>query len=296
MVLIRLPLWSLVVVLATRSVQASFASKCVCQVVETATYAEHADGTRSSASRFDCLATSSTDGARRLHLDVTKGSAFFIENEEAFREGEWFIQYPCDEVTDAGGVLSPGKHMLYTLSKAEIKYFYSSRESRRLEEGDKPFTQTHHYHNHRRLSNVGKQGGGLVIVHAEDAVNPLTREEGDEILYHEAGTQMGLCSNGAVELYPKVETIELTLPGNLAAYNSATVSDFLFQEVCKINGFSADCEITKELGLDHILFALPFGLQGDVPGEFWAIASTGDDRRFSVYSGGAFIPATIMHE
>lgn len=105
---------------------------------------------------------------------------------------------------------------------------------------------------HRRLSNVGKQQSLIVIAHAPDQTNPLTIPLAEEIVYNQANAQFQACSNGALELIKKQDSVQVTLPQNISAYEESSIDAILFQLICNYYGYDLDCQITHELDLDHV--------------------------------------------
>jgi hypothetical protein len=73
-----------------------------------------------------------------------------------------------------------------------------------------------------------------VIVNTPDASNPLSVAEAEHMLYMKTSRQFHDCSNGAMELVKKDDTIEITLPNNIGDYSQSTISSALFQKICEV--------------------------------------------------------------
>ena len=278
--------------------------ECVCQVVGTAMTLGVSGGAQQ---HFECLAVAGQElgGFSQLSLEMSMSSEFFKQNEPAFLAGDWFVSFDCDlPVNGAISATDMMDNQVHTLDTLQVHALYQAQDEtrhRRLvrDSHDKPLQAIHHHG--RRLSNVGQQDCAMVIVDTPLLTNPLTIAEADETLYMTTSGQFSDCSNGEMELTQKDATIRVTLDDS-GAIPVAVLSELLFSLVCDHHGLPLDCDITKERGLDHILFSLPDGLADVLDGvdgtdANWAFASTGDDRRFSVYVGNdAFIPSVIMRE
>ena len=294
-------------------------SRCICQAAETSFMQQ--DGPtdrRSGRHELDCLAI---PGISPLHfsqmrLKLRGAHELMEEHQQALRAGEWWISFPC-EWMEKGGARRQNIEDIYTLSPREIKEWVQKlhdptlwrRRRRHLVEHEDnnqldPVPHPKEPIHPRRLSSMGSKKCGIVIVDAKDVINPITVEKADSQLYEHSSNQLESCSNGAIKLVKQDETVRVTLPNNIGTYDDDNVSESLFEAICKHYGYRDDCHIAKERGLDHILFSMPYGLRYDEPSSFWAFASTGDYRRFSVYSGGDyanlksgfFVPSTIIHE
>lgn len=316
------------------------ADVCICQVAKISFMQQDGDtGRRRARHALDCLAIPgiSPPGFSQMRLRMPRGdrrdSSYDTTNHQnELNTGEWWVKFPCQWVSDDRSM--PSIDQIQTLTPKEMKQVVSLKTAetdsnenealpqirqRRLgsrkSDNDRNNTtvlQQEHHQKHakesllpqRRLSNIGVQKCAIVIVDAKDAVNPITPEVADKQLYDLASKQFEACSNGAVRLVPQDETVRITLPRNIGWYDDATITADLLERICLYYGYKAECHIAKERQLDHILFSVPYGLSIDAAGSFWAFASTGDYRRFSVYSGGNygnwnagfFVPSTIIHE
>lgn len=298
------PVLLLIVVVVNSAILTAQASQqCVCEVVLTDEMRfDVAGGKQTARHRFDCVGVSDSTPFRQIRLNLDSEDTLYLENEEAFHKGEWFLSFPCHYVSRSQ-LPRHRNESVKSLSKEEIKQVLIS--SRRLRSG---MAETK-IKNPRRLSNIGTQHCAIVIVEGKDVANPLSIQDADNHLYSVVNQQFQGCSNGAMELVKKDNTIRLKLPNNLATYNDDTISDALNAVVCNHYYGFPNCDITAKRGLDHILYSIPFGLSNDSSGSFWAFASTGDERRYSVYGGGKwwfddgtsancgfFIPGVIAHE
>lgn len=271
------------------------AKQCVCEVVATSALRETRNGTWTGSHQFECIAAPSENVFCKVDLHIEEYEPIYKRNEEAFRAGMWFLKFPCSWIV---GKALPRERtsQVLSLSKEEVQAIYHPTRHLRTAK-------------HRTLSNIGKQNCGIVIVSAPDALNPLSVEDAEYLLYGKANRQFHDCSNGALELVKKDDTVKITLPRKIGTFSSNNVDDMLFQLICEYYNYDSNCEISKERGLDHILFSLPYGISDD-DDTLWAYASAGDSRRFSVYGGGtsanyvdgeifdsgSFVPSTIMHE
>ena len=245
--------------------------------------------------------------------DGNGSNDLYVAHQEALNTGQLWIKFPCEWIR---GSRQQRIDQIQTMTPREIKELVMEKQQeaelrRRLEsQTGSDSTDVALYHPkeqmlpRRRLSSMGAQKCGIVLVDAQNAVNPISRELAEEQLYQHASTQFENCSNGALRLVKQDETVRIKLPRNIGTYDDTTISKALFDAVCSYYGYERDCNISRERNLDHILFSLPYGLSIDEPESFWAFASTGDYRRFSVYSGGTyggsnlgfFVPSTIIHE
>lgn len=302
---------------------------CVCQVAEISFLQQ--DGTtgeRQGRHALDCLPIPgiSPPGFSQMRLATRGIDDFKAAHLEALHAGEWWIQFPC--FWTSAGTRKQNIDDIQTLTPEKIKDLvmaYLPDESspttpavrqRRLGSSSHFSGNGHTLHRRssmlhpkepihdRRLSSIGVQKCGIVIVDANNVVNPLTIALAEEQVYQLSSDQLESCSHGSMQLTKHDETVRVTLPRNIGYYDDDNISEALFEAICLHYGLDDDCRIATERGLDHILFALPYGLKFDEPNSFWAFASTGDYRRFSVYSGGNynnlnagfFVPSTIIHE
>lgn len=328
---------------ATTTIQVSFAEQCICKVRATALFRhddnnDDGDLEHHSWHQFDCVtgngATCASYSSIALDVDMDHDD-FYVRNEASFRAGRFFLEFDSDLVNEYGQL--PREYYngngVKVLADKEVEALYNTpavadiappdaAATPRLrgnnmndvqqEEKSKAaslFVHDHHNnHSRRRLSNIGKQACGLVIVHTPGAQNPVTVSDAEAMVYTHASNQFRDCSAGAMELVKADNTVHITLPKNIGQYTSNSIDSDMFAAICQHYGYPSNCEITKKRDLDHILFSLPYGLSDDKPGTFWAKGSAGDSRRFSsygggeliaegiVFKGGFLIPSTIMHE
>jgi hypothetical protein len=236
------------------------------------------------------------------HTDIEQDDALFLENAEAFHAEEWFLRFPCEFIKDKK---LPAEYNgdVHSLTTQELKSLFSPKRQLRSAEAIGKNKSP------RRLSHIGTQKSLIVIVNGKDVVNPFSIADAESFLYDTTNDQFKDCSNNAMEIVKKENTVVINLPNNLATYDDDNIGDAVFPLICAAKGLASGCHITKELGLDHVLFSLPFGLANDSPNSYWAFASAGGDLRYSVYNGGTwrfsngstsnggfFIPAVLMHE
>lgn len=301
---------------------------CICQVAYTSILQQNRTGQRRSRHAFDCLVMDTNgdddnddgDPAYSFRVPLSPSSDLFKAHQNALHMGEWWIEFPC--AWKRSPPVEPTREMyeqIQSLSTEQVKQAWTTGNRQRgrrtiAEKGnvmdsttDKQAQSRPSYHPHsfeRRLSNVGVQSCVIVIVDAADVANPLLADLAEEYLYVQSSSQYAACSNGAMRLAAGDDTRRVTLPNPIGTYNQQNIAGALFRETCKAYGYNNNCHLAALRGVDHVLFSLPYGLQNDEPDSFWAFASTGDYRRFSVYSGGDyqgvnagfFVPSTLLHE
>lgn len=227
----------------THAVQAS-SQECICHVVQTHEMRVNEEGNRSERTRFDCLSASDSIPFKQIRLNFSVDDAIYLNNKEAFRNGEWFLAFPCYWVSNSK-LPRHRNNSVHSLTDTEVKDRFN--QPRRLRNGsiEKRIEG-------RRLSNIGKQQCAIVIVNGKDIPNYLTVADADNFLYTETSNQFKGCSNGALEFQKKDDTITVTLPNNLATYNHDNISDAINALVCDHYGLGSSCDITKERELDHV--------------------------------------------
>ena len=283
--------------------------KCLCMVAQTSVMEEDPHGRRNSRHALDCLAIPGISPSTQTQLRIYDMDPQTLQtHEQDLHAGQWWIRFPCVKHKRSISAKGSGVETVRLEVMKEIiqqaTASSSRRRRRRLGDNHVPLHEKELMAPRRRLSNVGTQKCGIVIVDAKDTLNPLTAAVADRTLYEETSNQFEACSNAAMRLVRQDETIRIRLPNNIDTYSDESVAPALFAAACQFYGLPETCNISSERNLDHILFSLPYGLSIDEPGYLWAYASTGDYRRFSIYSGGNymglnagfFVPSTLLHE
>eukprot|EP00522_Entomoneis_paludosa_P013907 CAMPEP_0172449636 /NCGR_PEP_ID=MMETSP1065-20121228/8294_1 /TAXON_ID=265537 /ORGANISM="Amphiprora paludosa, Strain CCMP125" /LENGTH=745 /DNA_ID=CAMNT_0013201347 /DNA_START=243 /DNA_END=2480 /DNA_ORIENTATION=- len=244
--------------------------------------------------RIDCITIlSQNQETIRLHLDST----FLKANQDKITNETLFVALkPRWIINDAVG--EEHRNEIRILTEEEISSAMDRRLDRRTVLGSEPQRpdQRSKHLQQRRLSVLGGQRVAAVIVHTQDVKNPATSQLVDRVVFEDASDQYKACSNGAMWLLKTRATIHVNIPGNASEYSSISVAAAARRAVCQYLNLPISCNPAEELGLDNILYSVPHGLKNDQPGVMWAYASTGDSRRFSVYTNAYFIPSTVMHE
>ena len=286
---------------------------CVCQVAQTSMLLQDVTGKRTSQHVFDCLVLDDDDDEEEedssFRLPMTVNSDLYQTHQAAMSMGDWWIQFPCAWNKRPPVVATREMYQqIQSLSATQVKQAWTASQQGRLLHGP-PADDVDAYpkylpHHERRLSNVGIQSCAIIIIDALDVTNALTADVADRALYGQTSAQFAACSAGALRLSPGDDTIRVPLPANIGAYDNTNITTAIFRAACAAYGYAPTCHLAALRGVDHVLFSLPYGLQNDKEGSYWAFASTGDYRRFAVFSGGEylggqagfFIPSTLLHE
>ena len=216
--------------------------RCTCQVRLTEFMRENpAENLRATSEEFECHAPETPRGpAWTIHLDMDMEDDVYVSNEQAFQTDKWFMQFPCDWVVD-GSLPKDKINQAYSLSTQEAEEHFDAG----------------HRHLRRRLSNIGTQYYGIVIVNAANKINPLSAAAA-EAMVQVANQQYQECSGNELELSKRDSTVVITLPKNIEQYSSYSVDDDMFKMICLYYGYSPNCEISKKRDLDHVSAFISF--------------------------------------
>lgn len=172
--------------------------------------------------------------------------AVYIRNQAAFTADKWFIRFPCEWVDDDGKLPRERNDQIESLTMDQVRTGDpATRRNLRTSSSNISVERR------RRLSNIGKQYVGIVIVHAADKTNPMSASEAESML-NKANAQFKDCSGNDMELVKQDNTVSITLPKRIGAYTSGNVDSDMMMMICRKYGYSDGCEISKERDLDHV--------------------------------------------
>lgn len=253
----------------TTTTEGPMPKQCTCQVRLTSILKESQfDQARSGMHQFDCVhavpttneatpATTTTNRTKTtaVRLDVAMEDDVYLQNEAAFHADKWFLRFPCEWIVDDALPREKNDHV-ETLSWKQVQGLTVSptNDGRHLRAAKDKAVEPlapQPPRSRRRLSNVGKQYYGIVIVHAAGKTNPLSTADAEDMV-DGANQQFQECSGAAMELVKQDNTVSITLPNSIGQYSSLTVDDEMNKMICRHYGYGDGCEISKERDLDHV--------------------------------------------
>jgi len=228
-----------------------------------------------------------------VHLDLS--SDLIEANKAALMNEEWFISFPSSWLSDhrpTPTLVIPTGESLTTVD------VLTAEEQLRVHSSLKSAPSK------RKLRETYPQESVLIIlISAQNVDLDVTPSDAMKIVFGagaapgevSAASQFSACSFGELELVPFSDTpaISVKVDNNVNQYDKDSMSLEARKKACVHFGLPASCWLPSEMGVDHIMFLVPFGLSDDT-GASAGFAKAVPGGTYSIYQGPKFAPEVIM--